>query len=82
MFHLRVLTAWMGCLLVCIVTATAAETVTVDPGADAGEVLHRAAGFLHGLSDDGQLPPDSMIVPMKTRLHRTRPPPPGCRPSG
>lgn len=73
MLYFRALTAWIGCLLVYITTATAAETVTVDLGADGGEVLHRASGFLHGLSNDGQLPPDSMIVPLKVRLHRTRP---------
>ena len=53
--------------------ATAAEIVAVDLGADGGKILHRASGFLHGFSDDGQLPPDSMIVPLKARLHRTRP---------
>jgi Glycosyl hydrolases family 39 len=53
--------------------AKAAETVTVDLGADGGEILHRASGFLHGFSHDGQLPPDNMIVPLKARLHRTRP---------
>jgi hypothetical protein len=67
------MTAWLGCLLVCISTATATETVTVDLGTDGGEILHRASGFLHGFSDDGQLPPDNMIVPLKARLHRTRP---------
>ena len=64
---------WVACLLICFSTATAAETVTVDLGADGGEILHRASGFLHGFSNDGQLPPDSMIAPLKARLHRTRP---------
>ncbi len=63
----------MACLLICFSTAMAAETVTVDLATDGGEILHRASGFLHGFSDDGQLPPDSMIVPLKARLHRTRP---------
>ena len=40
---------------------------------DGGEILHRASGFLHGFSNDGQLPPDRMIAPLKARLHRTRP---------
>jgi hypothetical protein len=72
-FHTRAAAAWTGCLLICLSTATAAETVTVDLGTDGGEILHRASGFLHGFSDDGQLPPDNMIMPLKTRLHRTRP---------
>ena len=63
-------------------TAAAAETVTVDLGADSGEILHRASGFLHGFSHDGQLPPDKMIAPLKVRLHRTRPGTTVRRPSG
>ena len=63
----------VGCLLGYTSPSVAAETVTVDLGADGGEVLHRASGFLHGFSNDGQLPPDAMIVPLKVRLHRTRP---------
>src|SRR5208282_1942114 len=65
--------AWMACLLICLSTVTAAETVTVDLAADGGEILHRASGSLHGFSHDGRLPPDSMIAPLKARLHRTRP---------
>ncbi|MGA2622010.1 MAG: hypothetical protein ABSF26_30790 [Thermoguttaceae bacterium] len=72
-FHTRTMAVWAGCLLTCISTTTAAETVTVDLGTDGGAILHRASGFLHGFSDDGKLPPDSMIVPLNTRLHRTRP---------
>ena len=67
------MSVWMACLLICSCTAMAAETVTVDLAADGGEILHRASGFLHGFSNDGQLPPDRMIVPLKARLHRTRP---------
>ncbi|MGA2619157.1 MAG: hypothetical protein ABSF26_16225 [Thermoguttaceae bacterium] len=73
MFTLRALAAGMCCLLICISTAIAAETVTVDLGTDGGEILYRASGFLHGFSDDGQLPPDGMVVPLGVRLHRTRP---------
>ena len=73
MFSLRVLAAWMGCLLICISTAIAAETVMVDIGTDGGEIRHCASGFLHGFSDDGQLPPDSMVIPLRVQLHRTRP---------
>jgi hypothetical protein len=69
----RMMAAWMASLLICRSTATAAEIVTVDLGADGGEILHRASGFLHGFSNDGQLPRDNMIVPLKARLHRTRP---------
>jgi hypothetical protein len=73
MFSFRALAVWMGCLLICTSTTIATETVMVDVGAEGGEIRHRASGFLHGFSDDGQLPPDSMIVPLKARLHRTRP---------
>ena len=72
-FNTQMMAAGLGCLLTCLSTATAAETVMVDLGTDGGEILHRASGFLHGFSHDGQLPPDSMIVPLKVRLHRTRP---------
>ena len=50
----RVHAAWIGCFLSSISTATAAEIVTVDLGTDGGEIRHRASGFLHGFSDDGQ----------------------------
>jgi len=73
MFSLRALAVWTGCLLICISTAVAEETVTVDLGRDGGEIRHRASGFLHGFSDDGQLPPDSMIAPLRVQVHRTRP---------
>ena len=72
-YNTRTMAASMACLLTCLSTATAAETVTVDLGADGGEILHRASNFLHGFSHAGQLPPDNMIVPLKVRLHRTRP---------
>ncbi len=72
-FNMWMMVTWMAGLLLCFSTATVAETVTVDLGADGGKILHRASGFLHGFSNDGQLPPDSMIVPLKARLHRTRP---------
>ena len=39
----------------------------------AARSCYRASGFLHGFSGDGQLPPDGMVVPLKVRLHRTRP---------
>ncbi len=69
----QIMAAWVACLLNCLSAATAAETVTVNLAADGGEILHRASGFLHGFSNDGRLPPDSMIAPLKARLHRTRP---------
>jgi hypothetical protein len=49
------------------------ERVTVKIGEPIEQPRYRASGFLHGFSDDGELPPDSMVVPIKVRLHRTRP---------
>jgi len=49
-----------------------AEAVVVDCAVDCGAVSHCASGFLFGLSDDGLEPPDSAVLPLKIRLHRTK----------
>ena len=72
MYSFRVCAAWLGCPWLCLSPAIAAETVIVDLGTDGGEMCRRER-FLHGFSDDGQLPPDSMVVPLEVRLHRMRP---------
>ncbi|MFA5137781.1 MAG: hypothetical protein WC728_01020 [Elusimicrobiota bacterium] len=62
----------LACLLPGFLQAREPETVSVDLAADEGEPLQRASGFLHGFSPDGSLPPDSAVLPLKMRLHRTR----------
>jgi hypothetical protein len=54
MFYLRAFAAGMVSFWICISTTIAAETVLVDFSADGGEIRHRANGFLHAFSDDGQ----------------------------
>jgi hypothetical protein len=48
------------------------EAVAVDCAHDCGPVSHCASGFLFGFSDDGLEPPNSAVVPLNIRLHRTR----------
>jgi hypothetical protein len=49
-----------------------AEAVAVDCAVDCGPVSHCGSGFLFGFSDDGLDPPDSAVVSLKIRLHRTK----------
>lgn len=50
--------------------AAAADPITVDLSDAVGTPEYRATGFLHGLNQDGTMPPDDLLVPLKPQLFR------------
>ena len=63
----------MAILVNGIISSAISQTIEIHLATDLGPAKYKAAGFLHGFSNDGQSPPDALVKPLNIQWMRYQP---------